>query len=129
MADEHSGLNHALAGAVTRRFGNTYDEFATFERTLITQFALLVGDSSPDYTEDSLMCLYIVAYVFVCTLSLLNFLLAIVVNVSAARRLNAARPGRPPLGSAYGPKVLSSPRRVIWQLQFWSDSTHHPARS
>lgn len=69
-------------GVHAGRFGYTYDEFATYERTLITQFALLIGDSSPNYTEDSLMCVFIVAYVFICTLSLLNFLLAIVVNVS-----------------------------------------------
>jgi hypothetical protein len=57
-----------------------YDEFSTYEQSLITQFSLLIGDSSPDYTEDTLMCIFIIAYVFVCTLSLLNFLLAIVVN-------------------------------------------------
>uniref|UniRef100_A0A7S1T3L9 Polycystin cation channel PKD1/PKD2 domain-containing protein n=4 Tax=Tetraselmis chuii TaxID=63592 RepID=A0A7S1T3L9_9CHLO len=62
------------------RFGNMYDEFSTYEQSLITQFSLLIGDSSPDYTEDTLMCIFIIAYVFVCTLSLLNFLLAIVVN-------------------------------------------------
>ena len=64
----------------TNRFGYLYDEFSTFRASLITQFALLIGDSSPDYSKDSLMCIYIVSFVFICTLSLLNFLLAIVVN-------------------------------------------------
>uniref|UniRef100_A0A061S5N1 Polycystin cation channel PKD1/PKD2 domain-containing protein n=1 Tax=Tetraselmis sp. GSL018 TaxID=582737 RepID=A0A061S5N1_9CHLO len=62
------------------RFGYLYDEFATIEQSLITQFSLLIGDSSPDYTNNALMCIYVVSYVFICTFSLLNFLLAIVVN-------------------------------------------------
>mmetsp|Transcript_26182 Transcript_26182/g.73392 ORF Transcript_26182/g.73392 Transcript_26182/m.73392 type:complete len:553 (-) Transcript_26182:215-1873(-) len=62
------------------RFGSMYDEFETISQSLITQFSLLIGDSSPDYRGDTLMCIYVVSYVFVCTLSFLNFLLAIVVN-------------------------------------------------
>lgn len=67
-----------------------YDEFSTIERSLITQFSMLIGDSSPDYTEDPLMCLYVVGYVFICTLSLLNFLLAIVVNGESSIQLRMA---------------------------------------
>uniref|UniRef100_A0A061R8S4 Ion transport domain-containing protein n=1 Tax=Tetraselmis sp. GSL018 TaxID=582737 RepID=A0A061R8S4_9CHLO len=62
------------------RFGYLYDEFSTIEQSLITQFSLLIGDSSPDYTTDALMCIYVVGFVFICSLALLNFLLAIVVN-------------------------------------------------
>jgi len=47
---------------------------------MTTQFAILVGDNMPDYTSDRMMCIYVVGYVFICTLALLNFLLAIVVN-------------------------------------------------
>jgi hypothetical protein len=47
---------------------------------MITQFAILVGDDMPDYSNDALLCTYIVGYVFICTLALLNFLLAIIVN-------------------------------------------------
>ena len=43
-----------------RRFGYLYEEFRSYEQSLITQFALLVGDSSPDYSDNKLMCLYVV---------------------------------------------------------------------
>jgi len=62
------------------RFGFLYDEFSTFRQSCITQYALLVGDSAPDYSKDPLMILYVVGFVFICSLSMLNFLLAIVVN-------------------------------------------------
>jgi hypothetical protein len=65
------------------RFGYLYEEFSTIRQSLITQFAILVGDSTPDYSSDSMMCIYVVAFVFVCSLSLLNFFLAIVVNGAA----------------------------------------------
>ena len=47
---------------------------------MTTQFAILVGDDMPDYRNDTLLCTYVIGYVFICTLALLNFLLAIVVN-------------------------------------------------
>ena len=62
------------------RFGYKYDEFATLKRTFVTQFALLIGDSAPDYSTDTMMCVYVVIFVFTCSLTLLNFLLAIVVD-------------------------------------------------
>ena len=42
------------------RFGYLYEEFRSYEQSLITQFALLVGDSSPDYSNNKLMCLYVI---------------------------------------------------------------------
>ena len=62
------------------RFGYKYDEFATLKRTFVTQFALLIGDSAPDYSIDTMMCIYVVIFVATCSLTLLNFLLAIVVD-------------------------------------------------
>ena len=47
---------------------------------MTTQFSILVGDEMPNYRDDTLMCTYVIGYVFICTLALLNFLLAIVVN-------------------------------------------------
>uniref|UniRef100_A0A7S1SXQ1 Ion transport domain-containing protein n=1 Tax=Tetraselmis chuii TaxID=63592 RepID=A0A7S1SXQ1_9CHLO len=46
---------------------------------MVTQFAILIGDNAPDYADDGTLFVYVVIYVFVCTLALLNFLLAIVV--------------------------------------------------
>jgi hypothetical protein len=57
-----------------------YDEFSTMRASMTTQFAILIGDDMPDYTTDTMMCIYVIGYVFICTLALLNFLLAIVVN-------------------------------------------------
>jgi len=62
------------------RFGYKYDAFRTIEQSMITQFAILIGDDTPDYNNDPLLTLYVVSYVFICTMALLNFLLAIVVN-------------------------------------------------
>jgi len=62
------------------RFGYKYDEFRTIEQSMITQFAILVGDGTPAYSDDPLMTFYVVAFVFICTMALLNFLLAIVVE-------------------------------------------------
>mmetsp|Transcript_11477 Transcript_11477/g.27248 ORF Transcript_11477/g.27248 Transcript_11477/m.27248 type:complete len:315 (+) Transcript_11477:183-1127(+) len=61
------------------KFGYQYDEFATMEDALLTQFSILIGGDAPDYRDNPSLCIYVVGYVFVCTLSLLNFLLAIVV--------------------------------------------------
>jgi hypothetical protein len=47
---------------------------------MVTQFAILIGDNAPDYADDGTLFVYVVIYVFVCTLALLNFLLAIVVR-------------------------------------------------
>jgi len=62
------------------RFGFKYDGFRTIQESMITQFSILIGDDTPDYNNDVLMTLYVVGYVFICTMALLNFLLAIVVN-------------------------------------------------
>ena len=62
------------------RFGFLYDEYSTYRSSLIMQFSILIGDETPDYSTDPLMCIYLVSFVFVCTLSLLNFMLAIVVS-------------------------------------------------
>mmetsp|Transcript_22280 Transcript_22280/g.56221 ORF Transcript_22280/g.56221 Transcript_22280/m.56221 type:complete len:634 (-) Transcript_22280:401-2302(-) len=62
------------------RFGYLYEEFSTIRQSLITQFAILIGDYTPDYSTDNMMCIYVVGFVFVCSLSLLNFFLAIIVN-------------------------------------------------
>jgi hypothetical protein len=50
------------------------------QQSLLTQFSILVGGATPDYADNTLMSLYIITFVFICSLSLLNFLLAIVVN-------------------------------------------------
>jgi hypothetical protein len=63
-----------------RRFGGLYDEFATMTAAMVTQFSILIGYSVPDYGSDKTLFIYIVGYVFICTLALLNFLLAIVVR-------------------------------------------------
>mmetsp|Transcript_26207 Transcript_26207/g.73452 ORF Transcript_26207/g.73452 Transcript_26207/m.73452 type:complete len:508 (+) Transcript_26207:4143-5666(+) len=61
------------------KFGNMYDEFSSIGNALITQFAILIGDDTPDYSSNNILFFYVVLYVLVCTLALLNFLLAIVV--------------------------------------------------
>jgi len=68
-----------LAFIAHMKFGFMYDEFATLGQSMITQFSILIGDDAPDYASNSTLFIYVVIYVFVCTLALLNFLLAIVV--------------------------------------------------
>ena len=46
-----------------------YDEFSTWTWSLVMQFSLLIGDKSIDYAKDSLIAIYIVSYVFICTLT------------------------------------------------------------
>eukprot|EP00873_Tetraselmis_striata_P016585 jgi/Tetstr1/436849/TSEL_025626.t1 len=69
-----------LAFTAFLRFGYKWDEFRTFNDALMTQFYILIGDSNPETKDSTLMAIYVVGFVFVCTLALLNFLLAIVVN-------------------------------------------------
>eukprot|EP00191_Tetraselmis_sp_GSL018_P004087 CAMPEP_0177607570 /NCGR_PEP_ID=MMETSP0419_2-20121207/17990_1 /TAXON_ID=582737 /ORGANISM="Tetraselmis sp., Strain GSL018" /LENGTH=978 /DNA_ID=CAMNT_0019102165 /DNA_START=848 /DNA_END=3781 /DNA_ORIENTATION=- len=69
-----------LAFTANVRFGYQYDEFSTLTQSLITLFSILIGDTTPDYYNDLMLCLFVVGYVFICSFSLLNFLLAIVVN-------------------------------------------------
>jgi len=68
-----------LAFIAYTQFGGLYDEFATMTAAMVTQFSILIGYSVPDYGSDKTLFIYIVGYVFICTLALLNFLLAIVV--------------------------------------------------
>ena len=64
------------------RFGYLYDSFGTVQASLLTQFSILVGDSTPAYTSGNnpWLSVYVVFFVLSCSLAMLNFLLAIVVN-------------------------------------------------
>eukprot|EP00873_Tetraselmis_striata_P023759 jgi/Tetstr1/444023/TSEL_031963.t1 len=62
------------------RFGAQMQAFSTFRRSLLTQFMVLLTVDLPDFGKDIFMTIYVVGYVVLCALSLLNFFLAIVVN-------------------------------------------------
>ena len=90
-------LMSCFAGIGTWRFGSEYPQFATFEKTLQTEFELLFGEfqsvaargkmSTASIIWDSQeMAAFIVLYLLVHFLLVLNFLLAIIV-VRLARHL------------------------------------------
>eukprot|EP00873_Tetraselmis_striata_P028356 jgi/Tetstr1/448620/TSEL_035866.t2 len=62
------------------RFGAQMQAFSTFRASLLTQFMVLLTVDLPDFGKDIFMTIYVVGYVVLCALSLLNFFLAIVVN-------------------------------------------------
>jgi len=73
-----------FAGIGTWRFGNTLEEFGTFERTLQTEFEMLFGGFSPNWASDPQLPrelqAFVVLYLMILFLLVLNFLLAIIVE-------------------------------------------------
>ena len=69
-----------MACAAYLRFGPTHEEFGTFPSAIRTQFTLMLSLSIPAISKDPFLTLYIVSFVLLCTLAMLNFFLAIVVN-------------------------------------------------
>eukprot|EP00193_Tetraselmis_chui_P021142 CAMPEP_0177773474 /NCGR_PEP_ID=MMETSP0491_2-20121128/12894_1 /TAXON_ID=63592 /ORGANISM="Tetraselmis chuii, Strain PLY429" /LENGTH=63 /DNA_ID=CAMNT_0019291591 /DNA_START=60 /DNA_END=248 /DNA_ORIENTATION=- len=55
------------------RFGSTMESFSTFRKSLLTQFMVLLTVDLPEFGTDVFMTIYVVGYVVLCALSLLNF--------------------------------------------------------
>lgn len=96
------------------RFGYKWDEFRTFNDALMTQFYILIGDSNPETKGSTLMAIYVVGFVFICTLALLNFLLAIVVNGCECLLPPSPRP-RP--SSAIPQPIVMQPQAMLLASQ------------
>jgi hypothetical protein len=69
-----------IACAAYLRFGPELEEFATYSNAIRTQFILMLALEVPPMRNDPFLTLYVVCFVLLCTLALLNFFLAIVVN-------------------------------------------------
>ncbi|EKX42859.1 hypothetical protein GUITHDRAFT_140993 [Guillardia theta CCMP2712] len=73
-------LMMCFAGIATWKFGNTRDDFGTFEVALQTEFEMLFGQFPADWTSTREMQLFTVLYTLIVFLLILNFLLAIIVE-------------------------------------------------
>lgn len=69
-----------LAVAAYLRFGPSLAGFSTLASSVRSQFLLLVSLEVPDIQQDAYLTIYIVSFVVMCSLAMLNFFLAIVVN-------------------------------------------------
>jgi len=73
-----------FAGIGTWRFGNTMEEFKSFEQTLQTEFQMLFGEFIDNWANDPQLPrelqAFVVLYLMVNFLLVLNFLLAIIVE-------------------------------------------------
>ena len=74
----------SFAGIGTWRFGAEHEEFSSMERTLQTQFMMMLGEFLDDdrWILGYDMQLFVVLFLLIMFLLVLNFLLAIIVEVS-----------------------------------------------
>jgi len=70
----------SFAGIGTWRFGSEREEFGTFEKTMQTQFLMFLGEFLEDWATDTDLQAFIVLYLMIMFLLVLNFLLAIIVE-------------------------------------------------
>mmetsp|Transcript_35733 Transcript_35733/g.84665 ORF Transcript_35733/g.84665 Transcript_35733/m.84665 type:complete len:383 (-) Transcript_35733:380-1528(-) len=110
-----------LAYVAHVRFGYLYDEFSTIEQSLVTLFSILIGDTTPDYYNNIMLCIFIVGFVFICSFSLLNFLLAIVVNGYTKVEEHV-------LENEVAQNVLEDLVAVLWDTWLWQRHPSWPSR-
>jgi len=116
------GVIYIFLGYIAHvRFGYLYDEFSTIEQSLITLFSILIGDTMPNYYDNTWMCIFIVGFVFICSFSLLNFLLAIVVNgyTQVTERV---------LENEVSQSVIADIVAVCWDLWLWYRHKSWPSK-
>uniref|UniRef100_A0A7S1DHJ7 Polycystin cation channel PKD1/PKD2 domain-containing protein n=2 Tax=Hemiselmis andersenii TaxID=464988 RepID=A0A7S1DHJ7_HEMAN len=70
----------SFAGIGTWRFGSEREEFGTFEKTMQTEFLMFLGEFLEDWATDTDLQAFIVLYLMIMFLLVLNFLLAIIVE-------------------------------------------------
>jgi len=73
----------SFSGIGTWRFGAEREEFASFLTTMQTLFMMMLGEFLPDWTERYDLQAFVVLFLLIMFLLVLNFLLAIIVEVSA----------------------------------------------
>ena len=64
----------------TWRFGTKLAEFGTYERALQTEFEMLFGSFPANWNQNQDLCVFVVLYLLILFVLVLNFLLAIIVE-------------------------------------------------
>jgi hypothetical protein len=81
----------SFAGIGTWRFGSERQEFGTFEKSMQTEFMMMLGEFLVDWTDDTDLQAFVVLYLMIMFLLVLNFLLAIIVEAyMGVRQINEA---------------------------------------
>jgi len=70
----------SFAGIGTWRFGSEREEFGTFEKSMQTEFMMMLGEFLEEWTDDTDLQAFVVLYLMIMFLLVLNFLLAIIVE-------------------------------------------------
>jgi hypothetical protein len=80
-----------FAAIATWRFGNTRSDFSSLMRALELEFHMMVGELPDEWTETTELKVYVLLYMVVVFLLVLNFLLAIIVEgyMSVVDTINA----------------------------------------
>jgi len=98
------------------QFGSYVEQYSTIPKALLAQFVVLLTVDLPDFGSDVFMSIYVVGYVLLCVMFMLNFFLAIIVEGASPRPHPV---GHSPTVTAPIPTAASLPTRP--NLTSWSD--------